>query len=97
MMAAMGAEPRLRVMRLLLAAHPDGLVVGEIADELGIPGSTLSHHIKALVSVGLITQVRESTTLICHANYDVVRGLIDFMAAECCADEIECRSKKTAA
>ena len=44
MLAAMGAEPRLRVMRLLLSAHPDGMFVGEIAEELDIPGPTLSHH-----------------------------------------------------
>ncbi len=94
---ALGNRTRLQIYRTLVRAGRAGLPVGRLQEKLKIPGSTLSHHIKALVSVGLITQVRESTTLICHANYDVMRGLIDFMAAECCADEIECRSKKTAA
>jgi hypothetical protein len=53
---------------------------------LKIAPSTLSHHIKTLVVVGLVNQVRDSTTLVCHANYDVMRGLVDFLVAECCAD-----------
>ena len=60
--------------------------------------STLSHHVKSLVSVGLIRQVREGTTLVCHAEYDTMRGLVDFLVAECCADEATgCNETKTAA
>ncbi len=71
--------------------------VGRLQDRLKIPASTLSHHIKTLVSVGLVSQVRESTTLVCHANYDAMRGLLDFLAAECCAEEAECKGASTAA
>jgi len=71
--------------------------VGRLQDKLKIPASTLSHHIKSLVAVGLISQVRESTTLVCHANYDSMRGLVDFLVSECCADEAECKDTKTAA
>ena len=48
MFAALGAEPRLRILRALLAAHPDGMVVGEIQSELDIAPSTLSHHLEKL-------------------------------------------------
>ncbi len=63
MLAALGAEPRLRIVRLLLAAHPEGLVVGEIGSELGIPPSTLSHHLDKLKTEGLASVRRESTFL----------------------------------
>ena len=94
---ALGNRTRLQIYRALVRAGSPGLPVGRLQEKLKIPASTLSHHIKTLVSVGLITQVRESTTLVCHANYEVMRGLVDFMAAECCADEVECRRKKSAA
>jgi DNA-binding transcriptional ArsR family regulator len=71
--------------------RPGRLAVGRLQERLKIPASTLSHHVKALVAVGLITQVRESTTLVCHAEYATMRGLVDFLAAECCADETECK------
>lgn len=71
--------------------------VGRLQEKLKIPASTLSHHIKALVAVGLVNQVRESTTLVCHANFDAMQGLVDFLAAECCADEVGCKGAQTAA
>ena len=61
MFAALGAEPRLRIVRLLLSAHPEGLVVGEIQGETGIAGSTLSHHLEKLKNDDLVTTVREGT------------------------------------
>jgi ArsR family transcriptional regulator, arsenate/arsenite/antimonite-responsive transcriptional repressor len=84
MLAAMGAEPRLRIMRLLLAAHPDGLVVGEIAAELGIPGPTLSHHLEKLKNEGLVGVVREGTYLRYTADTTALRELLAFLYAECC-------------
>ena len=69
-----------------MRAGEDGLPVGRLQEKLKIAPSTLSHHIKALVIVGLITQEREATTLICHTNYAVMQGLVDFLVAECCAD-----------
>ena len=83
---ALGNPTRLRIYRLLVRAGGDGLPVGQLQTKLGIAPSTLSHHLKALILVGLVTQERQSTTLICRANYDVMHSLIDFLVAECCAD-----------
>jgi ArsR family transcriptional regulator, arsenate/arsenite/antimonite-responsive transcriptional repressor len=84
MLAALGAEPRLRIVRLLLAAHPEGLVVGEIGSELGIPPSTLSHHLDKLKNEGLVTVRRESTFLRYTADTATLREVVGFLFAECC-------------
>ncbi len=84
MFAALGAEPRLRILRALLAAHPDGMVVGEIQNELGIAASTLSHHLEKLKNEHLITMRRESTFLRYTANTAVLEELLGFLFAECC-------------
>ena len=84
MFAAMGTEPRLRIMQLLLAAHPDGLVVGEIQAELDIPNSTLSHHLEKLKNEGLVQVRRESTFLRYTANTEALQELLQFLYAECC-------------
>ncbi len=84
MLAAMGAEPRLRIVRLLLSAHPQGLVVGEIQSELGIPGSTLSHHLEKLKNDGLASVRREGTFLWYTANTEALQELLGFLFAECC-------------
>jgi len=84
MFSAMGTEPRLRIMQLLLSAHPGGLVVGEIQEELGIPNSTLSHHLDKLKNEGLINVRRESTFLRYTANTDALQDLLQFLYAECC-------------
>lgn len=84
MLTAMGAEPRLRIMRLLLAAHPTGMVVGEIGEELGMPGSSLSHHLDKLRTAELVLVKRESTFLRYTANAEALRQLLGFLYAECC-------------
>ena len=84
MFSAMGTEARLRIMQLLLSAHPDGLVVGEIQEELDIPNSTLSHHLDKLRSEGLVQVRRESTFLRYTADTEVLRELLQFLYAECC-------------
>ena len=84
MLAAMGNEPRLRIIRLLLSAHPDGLVVGGIQAELGIPASTLSHHLEKLKNKDLVKVRRESTFLRYSANAEALRELLTFLYAECC-------------
>jgi DNA-binding transcriptional ArsR family regulator len=85
MLAAMGAEPRLRIMRLLLSAHPDGMVVGDIQAKLGIPGSTLSHHLEKLKNEDLVSVRREGTFLWYAANAGALQELLTFLYAECCA------------
>jgi len=84
MMSAMGSEPRLRIMRLLLSAHPAGLVVGDIGNELEIPASTLSHHLDKLKNEKLVTVRREGTYLWYSANTQTLHDLIGFLYAECC-------------
>jgi ArsR family transcriptional regulator len=84
MFSAMGTEPRLRIMRLLLAAHPEGMVVGEIGSELEIPSSTLSHHLEKLKNEDLVSVRREGTFLWYSANLDALEELLGFLYAECC-------------
>src|SRR5262249_761227 len=84
MLAAMGTEPRLRIMRLLLTAHPDGLVVGDIGNELDIPSSTLSHHLEKLKHEDLVRVRREGTFLRYSANTTALQELLGFLYAECC-------------
>ena len=84
MFAAMGTEPRLRIIRLLLSAHPEGLVVGDIQAELEIPNSTLSHHLDKLKSEGLVMSKREGTFLRYAANTGSLQELLGFLYAECC-------------
>jgi ArsR family transcriptional regulator len=84
MFSAMGTEPRLRIMQLLLSAHPDGLVVGEIQSELDIPNSTLSHHLDKLRNEDLVLVQRESTFLRYSANTEALQEVLRFLYAECC-------------
>jgi DNA-binding transcriptional ArsR family regulator len=84
MFAAMGTEARLRIVRLLLQAHPEGMTVGEIGAELGIPGSTLSHHLDKLKNESLVNVKRESTFLRYTANTATLQDLLGFLYAECC-------------
>ena len=84
MFSAMGTEPRLRIMQLLLTAHPEGLVVNEIQDELGIPNSTLSHHLDKLRTEDLVAVKREGTFLRYTANTEALQELLQFLYAECC-------------
>jgi DNA-binding transcriptional ArsR family regulator len=84
MFSAMGTGPRLRIMRLLLSAHPDGLVVGDIGNDLGIAASTLSHHLDKLKNEGLVKVRREGTFLRYAANSEALQDLLGFLYAECC-------------
>jgi DNA-binding transcriptional ArsR family regulator len=84
MFSAMGTEPRLRIMRVLLSAHPDGMVVGDVAAELEIPASTLSHHLDKLKNEGLVKVRREGTYLWYSANTETLQELLGFLYAECC-------------
>ena len=94
---ALGNPTRLKIYRALVRAGDAGMPVGRLQDKLKIAPSTLSHHIKTLMVVGLINQVRDATTLVCHANYDVMRGLVAFLVAECCTGTAESNDTKTAA
>ena len=84
MFSAMGTEPRLRIMQLLLSAHPEGLVVGDIQNDLDIPNSTLSHHLEKLKTEGLVEVQRQGTFLRYTANTAALQELLQFLYAECC-------------
>jgi ArsR family transcriptional regulator, arsenate/arsenite/antimonite-responsive transcriptional repressor len=84
MFAVMGTEARLRIMQLLLSAHPEGMVVGEPQEELEIPNSTLSHHLDKLRNEGLVQVRRESTFLRYTANHEALQEVLQFLYAECC-------------
>lgn len=83
---ALGNPTRLKIFRILVRAGRQGLPVGNVQGRLGLAPSTLSHHLKALVTVGLVKQLRESTTLRCHVNYECMRSLVEFLASECCVE-----------
>ena len=84
MLSAMGSEPRLRIVRLLLSAHPDGMVAGDVSDELDITASTLSHHLEKLKNEDLVRVQREGTYLRYTANTAGLEELLGFLFAECC-------------
>jgi len=94
MFAAMGTESRLRIMQLLLTAHPDGLVVGDIGAELDIPNSTLSHHLEKLKHEDLVQVRRDGTFLWYSANTDALQELLGFLYAECCTRNSVVEPKK---
>ena len=97
MFAALGTEPRLRIVRLLLSAHPDGLVVSDIQAETGVAGSTLSHHLEKLRHEGLVTVAREKAFLRYRANVEALERLLGFLYAECCTRNRAIEPKKIVA
>src|SRR3954447_1056642 len=96
MFAALGAEPRLRIMTLLVAAHPDGLVVSDIQAETGIANSTLSHHLEKLKIDELVTTAREKAFIRYRANTQVLEELLGFLYAECCTRNKAVEPKRVA-
>jgi ArsR family transcriptional regulator len=82
--SALGAEPRLQILRLLLASHPTGMIAGEVQEELGIPASTLSHHLEKLKQVGLVNARREGTFLWYTADTSALGEVLNFLYEECC-------------
>jgi len=85
-LAELGHDTRLSIFRYLVRVGHEGAPVGQIQEKLDIPGSTLSHHINRLVSVGLIRQVRESRTLYCIPQFEVLNDLVEFLRSECCTE-----------
>lgn len=84
---ALGSPIRLGIYRILVRAGNNGLAVGQLQKRVGMPGSTLSHHLKRMIDTGLVRQDRAGTSLICHAEYPAMDALLEFLTAECCADE----------
>ena len=84
MFAALGSEARLEIVRLLLAAHPEGMIVGDIQTELDIPNSTLSHHLEKLRIEGLVESRKDKQWIWYSANSNALQDLLGFLYAECC-------------
>lgn len=93
---ALGNATRLTLYRTLVRAGRAGLSVGQVQERLGMPASTLSHHLKRLIDRGLVRQERAGTSLICHAEYPAMEALLGFLADECCADEGGCAPRREA-
>ena len=89
-LAQLGNITRLRIFRLLVKAGKKGLSVGEIQEELNIPGSTLSHHISKLVNLDLLRQTREGRVLHCTANFDLLNDVVDALKDQCCVGDLQC-------
>ena len=92
---ALGNPTRLKIYRALVRAGAEGMPVGRLQTKLDVAASTLSHHIKSLVIVGLVTQVREGATLVCHANYELMHELLAYLAEACCADGVRPAAART--
>jgi DNA-binding transcriptional ArsR family regulator len=84
---ALGSRTRLRIYRILVKVGEDGIAVGQLQSRVGTAASTLSHHLQKLIQVGLVTQERQATTLICRANYKTMSGLVSFLTEECCIEQ----------
>jgi len=84
-LAELGNPTRLEIFRVLVQAGSQGLSVGEIQAQLGIPASTLAFHLRGLVSAGLVAQEREGRIVRSHPRYDVLNDLVAFLKEECCA------------
>lgn len=83
-LAALGHEARLDVYRLLVRAGDDGLIVGDIATHTQLPPSTLAHHLRTLVSAGLVTQERRGREVLNRADFAAMNLALSFLTAECC-------------
>ncbi|MFO7920593.1 transcriptional regulator [Rhodobacteraceae bacterium W635] len=86
--AALGSEQRLSILRRLVRAGPDGLPIGQLGEDVAVTGSVLTHHLKQLVSAGLVRQVRDGRRILCSVDHEQVEGLSRFLVDECCADRV---------
>lgn len=86
--AALGSEQRLAIVRRLVRAGPDGLPMGELGDAVGVTGSVLTHHLKQLVSAGLVAQTRDGRRILSRIDLSAINALSGFLIAECCADSV---------
>ena len=88
MFDALSQETRLGAFRLLVRAGPEGLPAGAISEALATPHNTLSFHLNHLSNAGLVTSRREGRSLIYSAQFEVMRGLLEFMVKDCCGDDM---------
>jgi DNA-binding transcriptional ArsR family regulator len=82
--AALSQETRLRIVRMLVKAGPDGMAAGAIADALGVSPSNVSFHLKELEHSGMISSRRDARSIIYGADYETLRGIVEFLMKDCC-------------
>ncbi|MGH8265657.1 MAG: ArsR/SmtB family transcription factor [Steroidobacteraceae bacterium] len=92
----LGSPVRLKIYRALVRAGDDGLPCATLQTKVGVAASTLSHHLRNLKETGLVSQERQSTTLICRANYPAMEALVGYLVDECCL-EAACSTSRRAA
>ena len=93
----LGNQTRLRIVRLLVRAGDEGRTVGDLQREIGIPASTLSHHLSHLRSAGIVWQEREGTMLHCFVDFTMINSLVGFLTDECCSDAVAGKGRRRAA
>ncbi|WP_397543830.1 metalloregulator ArsR/SmtB family transcription factor [Roseovarius salis] len=84
-LAALGHDARLSIFRLLVKAGAEGLRVGDIGAHLGMPASTLAHHLSALVEAGLVVQEKRGREVFNRVDYAAMHRVLSFLTSECCA------------
>ena len=84
--AAIGSEPRLQALRLLVRAGPAGMTVGEVQQALGLAASTCTHHLRFLAAAGLVEQTKKGRSIACCASFARIEALAAFLVTECCVD-----------
>lgn len=85
---ALSQETRLRILRLLVVAGPEGLAAGLIAEQAGVSASNVSFHIKELERAGLVASRRESRSILYSVDFEALNGLVRFLMEDCCAGQI---------
>ena len=83
-LGALAQEHRLATFRLLVEAGPDGMAAGALAEALGLPASSMSFHLAQLSHAGLVTQRRQSRSIIYAADYAAMGALMGYLTENCC-------------
>lgn len=89
-LAALGHSTRLSVFRLLVQSGRGGKLAGDIAQELSLPGATLSFHLKELASAGMITAEQRGRSICYRADFDAMNSLLGYLTENCCAGDGSC-------
>ena len=84
-LAALGNRTRLRIFKLLVRAGREGTNIGTLQKHLGVPPTTLAHHLATLTQAGLMLQERRGREVICTSNYKALNDVLAYVKAECCA------------